>query len=85
MKIEWNQAAFKDIRYGRTSEIIGELEKHGEHIRDAANVAGEGTYEMGSRAGTARPQGRHRVTVVTADYKSMRDNARNNTILRALG
>ncbi|SDT83748.1 hypothetical protein SAMN04488548_10210 [Gordonia westfalica] len=46
---------------------------------------GEGTYAVGSRAGMARPQGRWRASVVTADYKAQRDNARNNTILRALG
>ncbi|QSL99755.1 hypothetical protein SEA_ECLIPTUS_11 [Gordonia phage Ecliptus] len=85
MKIEWNQAAFKDIRYGRTSEIIGELESHAERVADAASSMGEGQYETGSQPGRARPQGRHRTSVVTADYKAMRETARDNILLRALG
>ncbi|AMS03253.1 neck protein [Gordonia phage Lucky10] len=85
MRIEWNESAFKDIRYGRTSEIIGELEDHANKVADEANATGAGTYVTGSRPGAARPQGRHRTSVVTGDARAMIDNARNNTLLRALG
>ncbi|MBM7280364.1 hypothetical protein JTZ10_21705 [Gordonia rubripertincta] len=85
MKIEFHKEAFKDIRYGRTSDIIEMLDAHADRIAAEANRSGEGRYETGSRPGAARPQGRHRASVVTADYKAQRDNARNNTLLRALG
>lgn len=85
MRIDWNTEEFKNIRYGRTSEIVGELEKHGERVAATANANGKGTYVMGSRPGVARPQGRHRVSVVTGDAKAMIDNARHNTLIRALG
>ncbi|SDT85204.1 hypothetical protein [Gordonia westfalica] len=83
MRIEWNQKAFKDVRYGRTSDIISELEGHAERIADDASAMGEAVRGgFTGRHGTS--QGRWRASVVTADYKAQRDNARNNTILRAL-
>jgi hypothetical protein len=85
MKIEFHKQAFKDIRYGRTSEIVSELEGHANRIASEANATGAGTYVVGSRPGAARPQGRHRTSVVTGDARAMIDNARNNTLLRALG
>ena len=86
MRIDWNPQAFKDIRYGRhDSSIIGLLEAEGQKIADRANASSGGGYAVGSRPGAARPQGRHRVTVITASYKAMRDNAKNNSLLRALG
>ncbi|SDT85179.1 hypothetical protein [Gordonia westfalica] len=83
MRIEWNQKAFKDVRYGRTSDIISELEGHAERIADDASaMARARTRWVHGRHGTS--PGRWRASVVTADYKAQRDNARNNTILRAL-
>ncbi|SDT83781.1 hypothetical protein SAMN04488548_10321 [Gordonia westfalica] len=38
VRIEWNQKAFKDVRYGRTSDIISELEGHAERIADDASA-----------------------------------------------
>ena len=86
MRIDWNNDAFKAIRYGRhDSSLIGLLEAEGQKIVDRANASSGGGYALGSRPGVARPQGRHRVTVITASYKAIRDNAKNNTLLRALG
>lgn len=63
--------------------VVGRLESEGRRTLSAAGgrVAG---YDMGSQQGAKRPQGRWRVAVVTATRKAMRDNARNNTLLRAL-
>lgn len=86
MRIDWNVDAFKDIRYGRhDASIIGMCETEAQKLADKASSMGPGTYATGSRAGAARPQGRHRASVVTADHAAIRDNAKNNTLLRALG
>ena len=88
MRIDWNMEAFRDIRYGRHDpSIIGLLEGEAEKIADRANSMGGSAvkYAVGSQPGAARPRGRHRATVITANYAAMRDNAKNNTLLRALG
>lgn len=86
MRIEWNNQAFKDIRYGRhDSAIIGLLESKAKSIADSASAMDGGHYAVGSRPGMARPQGRHRASVVTADFTAIRRNARYNTLIRAMG
>ncbi|MGP3708489.1 hypothetical protein [Gordonia paraffinivorans] len=83
MRIQWNKAGFKEIRY--SSEVAAMLEAEAEKIADRARSMGEGQYEVGSRPGQARPQGRWRASVVTADYKAMRETARNDVLRKALG
>ena len=86
MRIDWNQQAFKDIRYGNHDPaIITALEAAGQKVADAASAMDGGQYAVGSRAGVARPQGRHRASVVTADFTAIRRNARYNTLIRAMG
>lgn len=60
--------------------VVADLERRASAVKDAA---GDG-FEMGSRQGAARPQGRWRTSVVTATPKAMRKNQRDNTLLRAL-
>lgn len=83
MKIVFHNQAFYELR--RDPAVVGMLEEKAEQIADRANSLGKGTYATGSRQGARRPQGRWRASVVTADYKSQRDQAKNHTLQRALG
>lgn len=82
VRIEWNTEAMYEIR--RDPGVVAELESVAQEVADRANSSGEGTYAVGSRQGRKNPQGRWRASVVTADAKAMLDNARNNTLIRAL-
>lgn len=83
MRIDWNIDGFKEVRY--SSEVAGLLEEKAEDIAARAEAMDGGHYAVGSRPGAARPSGRHRASVVTADYKAIRGNAKHNTLLKALG
>ena len=65
----------------RDPKIRADLERRAEAIRDQC---GEG-YITSSMQGASRPQGRWRTTVMTGNFEAMRDNARNNTLLNAIG
>lgn len=83
MKIKWNTQAFYDLR--SAPGVVAELESRAQQIASTANARGKGTYATGSRQGMRRPQGRWRATVVTADARAIVDNAKNHTLIRALG
>lgn len=74
MKIKWNMAAFKAIRFDPT--VLGVINNAAAKI---AAAAGDG-YETGAYSGTNRP----RASVITATYKAQRDNAKNNTLARSI-
>lgn len=63
--------------------LVGQLESLGEQWAANANAMGRGHYAVGSRQGMRRPQGRWRVGVVATDFASMKDNAENNTLIKA--
>ena len=82
MRIDWNPHAFYDIR--RDPALIAHEEQVAQGIADRANAIGHGTYAVGSRQGARRPQGRWRTSVVTADARAMADNAKHNTLIKAM-
>lgn len=82
MRIEWDHDAMYDIR--RDPAVVAMLEAEAEKVADRANEMGNGTYAVGSQQGRKNPQGRWRASVVTADAKAMVDNAKHNTLIRAL-
>lgn len=88
MKIKWNRSGLREIRYGDADRrVITFLENEVEKVADRANSAAQvdgAKYVTGSQAGRRRPQGRWRTSVVTANYAAMRDNAKHNTLTRAL-
>jgi len=47
-------------------------------------AAGGGKFAVGSRQGVARPKGRWRTSVVTADYKARRRNAKEHVLQQAV-
>lgn len=73
-KIKWNFRAFEQLR--REPGVKASIDARAKRI---AAAAGDG-YEAGSYAGKTR----HRGSVITANTRAMRDNAKNNTLLRSI-
>lgn len=73
-RIKWNVKAFRELRL--EPDVIADLEDRAERIADSA---GDG-YEASAQAG----KNRGRASVITGDYAAMRDNAKNQSLLRAL-
>ena len=74
-KIKWNNAAFREIRL--LPEVDRDMQDRAERV---ASAAGAG-YEAKR---TDNPRNRARAAVVTTSYRAIRENARNNTLLRSL-
>lgn len=74
MKIKWKISGFEELR--RAPGVAADVDSRGARV---AAAAGDG-YESSSYEGT----GRHRNSVMTKTPKAMIDNARHNTLLRAL-
>lgn len=76
MEVKLNSAGIRELL--KSPELMAELERVGQKI---ASAAGEGyEVEVGSKGTT-----RGRVFVQPATPEAMRDNAENDTLLRALG
>lgn len=73
-KIKWNVKAFRALRL--EPGVIADL---GERADRIAESAGPG-YE----ASTFEGKNRGRASVITGDYEAIRDNAKNQTLLRSL-
>lgn len=91
MKIEWNNAGFEEIRRApKTMAIVDNL------ADSIAAQAGRG-YTSSSRQGKKGPspawnkrrgpgfQGRARAIVYPDNHRAMRDNAKNNTLVKLMG
>ncbi len=77
-RIKWNRGAFAELR--TLPAVMNELGGYADRI---ASAAGDG-YEATTPAVTGgRVRGRAAVVATTA--KANRDNAKNHTLLRALG
>ena len=74
-KIKWNNPAFREIR--TLPAVDADMQSRADRV---AAAAGSG-YEAKR---TANPRNRARAAVVTTSYRAIRENARNNTLLRAL-
>jgi hypothetical protein len=72
-RIKWRIEGFRELRLA-AQPLVEQI------AQDVAETAGEG-YEALS---TESPRNRARAAVVTADARAMADNARNQTLLRAL-
>ena len=76
MKIKFNRGAFREIRL--LPEVAADVHDRAERV---AAAAGEGFDAFPTQA----PRNRARAAVVTTSMKAIRQNARDNTLLRALG
>lgn len=81
-RIVFHNAGFYQLR--SAPGVVAVLEGHAARIAATANATGKGTYATSSRQGARRPYGRWRTTVITADFAAIRDNARNQTLLRSM-
>lgn len=75
MKIKWNLSAFEEIR-----RLPGVDDRLDQEVTRILNGAGDG-YDGGVEPGKTRSRG----YVVTTNYKAIKDNAENHTLLRLLG
>lgn len=76
-KFKWRNAAFREIR--TLPSVRRELERR---ARKIASDAGPG---FGSDSGVTGGRGRARAAVYPTTAEAARDNAANNSLLRALG
>lgn len=75
MKLKWNRAAFRELRTNEPG-VISDLRSRTNRV---ASRAGEG-YKGNVIAGRSRARG----GVVTATRRAIRDNARNNTLVKSM-
>lgn len=78
VRIKHHIKAYYELR--RAPGVVADLERRANTVKQQA---GDG-FEVGSRQGAKRPQGRWRTSVVTATPKAMRKNQRDNTLIRSL-
>jgi hypothetical protein len=81
-KVVHHQKAYYALR--SEPGIVRFVEGEGKKTLEACGGESAG-YAMSSTQGRRNPFGRWRVGVYTREYKAIRDNAKNNTLLRALG
>lgn len=81
MKIWHNWNAYRALR--KSPKVARLIDDKARAIQQAANTNGKGTYSLDSGA----PDGadRHRAYVATGDTEARRDQATNDTLLKALG
>lgn len=75
------QGALYQLR--REPGVRADCERRAAAVQAAAGGAPAG-YLMSSSQGEKRPQGRWRAAVYTSNFAAIKDNARNNTLMRAL-
>lgn len=73
-RIKWNIAGFRQLRL--EPGVIADLGERADRIADAAGP--------GYEASTFEGQNRGRASVITADFNAIRDNAKNQSLLRNL-
>jgi len=80
-RVRLNRAGFRKIR--SAPRLVAKIDKITGGIADRANQnLTEPGYMTSSIEGAARPQGRHRGTVITATQEAKEDNASNHTLLK---
>lgn len=73
-KIKWRVKGFRELRL--EPEVIADLGDRAERIADASGA--------GYEASTFEGKNRGRASVITGDFDAIRDNAKNQTLLRSL-
>lgn len=83
-RVRLNNRGFRKIRSApglirKIDHITGGI---ADRCNDHLESDDRGGYKTSSVEGAARPQGRHRGTVITASQAAIEDNANNNTLLK---
>lgn len=73
-RIKWRLAGFRELRLDPA--VVADLGERAERIADASGA--------GYEASTFEGRNRGRASVITADFKAIHDNAKNQTLLRNL-
>lgn len=81
-RIKFNLKGFRDLR--SAPGVRTDLEARAKRVQAAAEAMDGGNYGIYSQQGEAKPQGRWRTSVFTADPKTMALNAKHHTLLKAL-
>lgn len=74
-----NSGALKSIM--QSGEVASQVNAKALSICSTANSIGRGSYIMKSGVGKVSA----RAVVVTGNYEAIRDNAKNNTLLKSIG
>lgn len=83
MRIKWNNRGFYDIR--RQPALVAQEEKLARGIAARANAElGEPGFQVGSRQGARRPQGRWRTSVAAVTMHARRADRKRNILLKSL-
>ena len=80
-KLVWKPNGLFNLR--SAPGVAGDLAARSQRVKAAAGGEAKG-YEASSAQGERRPQGRARSAVFTKTAEAMKDNAKNNTLIRAL-
>ncbi len=81
VRIQHHIKGYKDLR--AAPGVRADLERRAAAVLRAAGGTSAG-YEMSSRQGAARPQGRWRTSVAAVTPQAKRSNAKRNVLIRAL-
>lgn len=87
-RVTLNNRGFRQVR--SAPKLVREIDKITSKMADEANsyLDDDGSdnrgYQTSSVEGAARPQGRHRGTVITATQEAIEDNAENNRLLKVM-
>lgn len=73
-RVDWNISGFRELRL--EPGVVADLGRRAEAVADAAGA--------GYEASTFEGRNRGRASVITGDWRSRVDNARNQTLLRSL-
>lgn len=79
VKVKINSAVVRALL--NSNSVQSELLDRAMRIQSAANGMGKGVYSADVRAGKNRAH----AMVKTTDFESIRSNAKNNTLLKAMG
>lgn len=83
VRIRWNRSAFEAIRRG--PKIDQELKHQADNIAKKANSSAIDSAKGGYIAVTGHGKTRDRAAVLTGTQAAKEDNAKNHTLLKALG
>ncbi len=81
IRIKWTPDGLYKLR--SSPGVRADLEARGRRVLEAAGGTAAG-FQMSSQQGQRKPQGRWRVTVITANRYAKRLNAKHNTLIHAL-
>lgn len=81
VRLSYKQGAFYELR--REPGVRADCERRAAAVLEAAGGVDKG-YMMSSTQGAKKRKGRWRAAVFTSNFAAIKDNAEENTLMRAL-